>query len=128
MDTDNVDRKTDIDRTNIKDPEELFKDLENVCSEESRLSFISLNQETDDAMEVEDEYTARARLRDEKVVLKQKKVEEDERIFKESKSKQEFERKEEEKKRKRQMSIEKKKKKRVKTDNNQHQHNYWSYI
>jgi hypothetical protein len=86
--------------------------LESQCWEEIRLSFINTEESENDSMDIDDnEIASRTKLNDEKVVMKQDKLEEEENIYKEAKQKQDMEKKEDEKKRKRQMSIEKKRNK-----------------
>ena len=93
--------------------EDLYKHLEAECWEEKRFLYVKDGKENkdDDKMDLDDELIVRAKQMDEKVIHKQQKIEEEERILNKFKNKLDVEKNEEEKKRKRQMSIEKKKSK-----------------
>ena len=92
----------------IDDKQDVFKESEKTSWEEERIRYLKDIKKENEEMDIENDIEALTRRKDQKVLLKQKKIEEEELEFRESLKMQEIEKKEQEKKRKRQMSIEKK--------------------
>ena len=86
-----------------KDKQKELKESEKMSWEEERIKYLKTKNSDNEEMDIEHDLQVLTKLRDQKVLLKQKKIEEEEQVFRESMKIQEAE-----KKRKRQMSIEKK--------------------